>query len=78
MFKSLSLPTRERELKFCILIITYWDKLSLPTRERELKYQYAYTQMKLRKSLPTRERELKFKYSVIFPNTYIVAPYTGA
>ena len=36
---AVSLPSRERGLKFCYVIALWVDILSLPSRERGLKYK---------------------------------------
>ena len=56
---SVSLPTRERGLKFLKAPACTRYNLSLPTRERGLKYYLMSLTILKIPSLPTRERGLK-------------------
>ena len=75
---DLSLPTRERGLKYEKYIGGGTEPTSLPTRERGLKYGL-YIELKTPKgSLPTRERGLKYGGAHDDKTLSEVAPYTGA
>ena len=55
----LSLPSRERGLKFAVTIGIKVFKKSLPSRERGLKSYELVTMLTQNRSLPSRERGLK-------------------
>ena len=74
----MSLPTRERGLKFDNTIICNILHASLPTRERGLKYSLPLPHTLELWSLPTRERGLKLKSACYINQKHSVAPYTGA
>ncbi len=57
----LSLPSRERGLKYLLSNFLYSIFKSLPSRERGLKYIYYITKMSPSQSLPSRERGLKLQ-----------------
>mgnify|MGYP006894389908 CR=1 FL=1 len=57
---TVSLPTRERGLKYHCPIDDLRLNLSLPTRERGLKSPFTAVVTVLKPSLPTRERGLKY------------------
>ena len=57
----LSLPSRERGLKFCKYLLSCKDLMSLPSRERGLKSAYIEDEEIVEESLPSRERGLKLK-----------------
>ena len=56
----MSLPTRERGLKYNPKVYIRRGELSLPTRERGLKSETGNSSNASGKSLPTRERGLKY------------------
>ena len=58
----LSLPSRERGLKFFLITSHVFKKGSLPSRERGLKYNIFYFFLSTVQSLPSRERGLKFVF----------------
>ena len=74
----MSLPSRERGLKFV------WPKSdgngaeSLPSRERGLKLLFAFRTVQSRTSLPSRERVLKCSQSAHLADCHAVAPFAGA
>ena len=76
--QHMSLPSRERGLKF------YWPinlnpyRTSLPSRERGLKYQAYPLVLYQLWSLPSRERGLKFSLPSLLVRSENVAPFTGA
>ena len=73
----LSLPSRERGLKYLLSNFLYSIFKSLPSRERGLKC-YGKCKNRFRDwSLPSRERGLKFIYSLIL-YIFFVAPFAGA
>ena len=57
----LSLPSRERGLKFQTLFRKYPVHMSLPSRERGLKFTYIASIVNGVMSLPSRERGLKLQ-----------------
>ena len=74
----LSLPTRERGLKYRRGFAHTQLSLSLPTRERGLK-SCNYRRIDfVTRSLPTRERGLKSTKYIDENAEMLVAPYTGA
>ena len=58
----LSLPSRERGLKFTVDAMNTAEHLSLPSRERGLKSACRVPFFRFFGSLPSRERGLKFTY----------------
>ena len=74
----LSLPSRERGLKFCKYLLSCKDLMSLPSRERGLKSAYIEDEEIVEESLPSRERGLKFLGSAVDWLADIVAPFAGA
>ena len=56
----LSLPSRERGLKFCKDCDFGYSDWSLPSRERGLKYDHTEKPNAAKLSLPSRERGLKW------------------
>ena len=59
VFAVLSLPSRERGLKYQVQIQSAPPTQSLPSRERGLKYYSQVSCQQERVSLPSRERGLK-------------------
>ena len=62
----LSLPSRERGLKYCTGYRGTRSRWSLPSRERGLKCIYQKTREVIEQSLPSRERGLKYIQSILF------------
>ena len=56
----MSLPSRERGLKYCVLPAGDDQRPSLPSRERGLKWHAHGVRAGQAMSLPSRERGLKF------------------
>ena len=56
---NMSLPVRERGLKFRDCFVQTWETLSLPVRERGLKFGFQLVIIGVIMSLPVRERGLK-------------------
>ena len=75
----MSLPLRERGLKFNVLNLHPSQAPSLPLRERGLKFRVSSTHdLGGTQSLPLRERGLKLDVRVEAPNYGQVAPLAGA
>ena len=74
----LSLPSRERGLKFDWEPRTPWRTESLPSRERGLKYLCLWVGLPISTSLPSRERGLKSDRVAVLDLDDLVAPFTGA
>ena len=76
--EHLSLPSRERGLKFYDSFDFAICNLSLPSRERGLKYEIYQSIFIRHESLPSRERGLKCPYTGNVHTGYSVAPFAGA
>ncbi len=76
--EQLSLPSRERGLKFLLPEAPLSRWLSLPSRERGLKSVISNGNYIDPKSLPSRERGLKYGMAVISLWIDPVAPLAGA
>ena len=74
----LSLPSRERGLKFRKRREQDMERPSLPSRERGLKCKMRNNAIKKYRSLPSRERGLKFETIGEDTEYEIVAPFAGA
>ena len=74
----MSLPSRERGLKFVKYVKLWYHHMSLPSRERGLKFVKYVKLWYHHRSLPSRERGLKYISIYINSNTETVAPLAGA
>ena len=74
----LSLPSRERGLKFLAVAESGAGGMSLPSRERGLKSFTAQNMDAESRSLPSRERGLKLVRRRDELKAIRVAPFTGA
>ena len=74
----LSLPSRERGLKYVRGVVSPVRATSLPLRERGLKYLLLDVLSGVNRSLPSRERGLKFDEQTGFLGVLDVAPFAGA
>ena len=75
---ALSLPVRERGLKYLQPAERKRNPPSLPVRERGLKYDAEKEHFRRPKSLPVREHGLKYFRGVVATLTEEVAPCAGA
>ena len=73
-----SLPSRERGLKFFSVAFLEFSKWSLPSRERGLKFVCTFFTISPSASLPSRERGLKFMVDEEKKGLIEVAPLAGA
>ena len=79
LYVPLSLPTRERGLKYIMSQNSALLRESLPTRERGLKsFPAGGLRPQHQLSLPTRERGLKYLPDMHRRKFKRVAPYAGA
>ena len=74
----MSLPSRERGLKYYLLFQSDFGRMSLPSRERGLKCQGLGESLAETKSLPSRERGLKSFSGDQYYRAMRVAPLAGA
>ena len=66
-YRSVSLPVRERGLKFFAVLLIFRVIRSLPVRERGLKLMQTVKDKYLSESLPVRERGLKCTHYCLSP-----------
>ena len=74
----MSLPSRERGLKYVQRGGNGEASQSLPSRERGLKYLLVRVIYGDGQSLPSRERGLKYMVNLFPEYAHLVAPFTGA
>ena len=76
--RIVSLPSRERGLKYLLALYARHRRVSLPSRERGLKFFPPALAGARRGSLPSRERGLKFFCGMNTAPAEHVAPFAGA
>ena len=74
----MSLPSRERGLKFCPQKLTRHPDLVAPLAGAWIEIKKKNGELMLNKSLPSRERGLKLLYEAIDALIQQVAPLAGA